>query len=664
MHYHLMIRTVSIPEALTVSIDAHRIFVIDCSGSMDNTIGSLKTHLKNKLALLSSSNDYFTVIWFQHGSHYGTVLEHVQMKTASDLSLMQTMIDRWLDANNGTYFGHAMKLANDLAKKYPEVSQIFFMTDGAENNKNSDTRAAFQEAKNVVIVEYGFDTDHAYLEELGASCNAQLLFSEDFERLSSNIDFSLTNKPSNGLYRVEGGDCFEVVNQDLLVYRCSNGAAQVPFGDRVVYQHDPSQPAGVVADVSVYYAAVWYSLKTRNEELTWTLLREAGDVDMLSRFNNCFSRQEFEDFMAYVKAVFLGEKPRFALGVNKNFQPDNNKFSLLELLKILQQDPKTRVYPYKESMKYKLIGRKTVQTTSDGTQIKYVPNASIGSSIDIVYNKTRANVSLSCMVYGHKIVDDVVTGVEYYRTFTIIRDGVKHIQVLPVSISEALFNVIKERSGSDVIAEDEYREGKVYELAIGGLNVVNRADVTTDLRFATFASNVVKRRVYEAEQKYLKKRLHDLIASVASGAEDDESSGYKYSKTEAKDSYVARELNVKIAQAQSLPKIDENLFARVEKGGSTLAHLFETVHREWKDAEAREVSMIDYAKTKLEEVKNALVEVSKPLETAKFALLACNRFFTDMTELQGVTTEYVMPVKFRNVSTRVTVQIGETIVDV
>lgn len=653
-----MFRTVSIPASSEESRGVHRIFAIDCSGSMSQDLPQLKTDLKNNLSLLCSPtlNDYFSILWFQDS--FGSVVEHVQVRSAQELSTVHQLIDKWLHADNGTHFHGVMSLANELCTKYPEASQIFFMTDGCDHGDREATMRSFKETTccNISIVEYGHLTDHDFLEHLAEECQGQLLFSEEFAKLSKQLSTSFTAKVHRAFLGVQG-NCFEVVDGDLRLYKAdSKGLSRVPKYDdrsRDVFVYDSSEPDLLPMSYREFQAILLFCLKTRNELLTWRVLRAYGHVSFMKQFNACVSRQEYEEFMSTVLST-----PESLDDIDKDFLIGNDdRMTLLELFTELRADPQTRIYPY--AVEYKRTSRKIDVVTSEGSSVSFVANKDLGCRFDVMYNSTRANVSLSCKVFGHKVVNDEVTPMEYQRSFTVIRDGVKHMPELHVKVSEAMFARLKSRG---VLRGDAQYSPTKFVIDLTKLPVMLRTNFKKNITLNAYATDLVKKQKIVAERKYLKKRLRDL--EDASQEEDEPE--YKYVRGESKDSYVTHELTWKIAQASSLPRIDERLFTKLDMGAknSTALALFREVHDDWKAAALESpVSVKEFAKSRLDALVQPYAEVCKRLEEIKYAVLAGGRRWEDLQDVD-VEASFVTSVRMFDEVFRVTVEARELVVDV
>ena len=104
----------------------HRIFAIDCSGSMCGSLKDIRTQLKNKIPTSIRPQDFMTLIWFSGRSEFGTIFEHISISDLNDLNKINTAIDRYLNIVGSTGFVQPIRLAKELALKYTEKPQVFF----------------------------------------------------------------------------------------------------------------------------------------------------------------------------------------------------------------------------------------------------------------------------------------------------------------------------------------------------------------------------------------------------------------------------------------------------------------------------------------------------------------------------------------------------------
>lgn len=633
----------TLPEltSTTAQTSAHRIFVIDCSGSMQDTMQDLCTHLKNKIPQLTTPEDFISVIYFQHQGSVGVIQEHVSVRNLAEIASLNVALDKWLQASGGTYFADAMKLANRLASKYTETAQIFFLTDGCENTKSNVTISAFAEtnASAVILVEYGWYTDSDYIKKLAQACNGTQIFSKDFAKVTSSIDTYLTNKITsirNVLINFHG-DCYVEMNGYLKIFTSRNNICTitVPTTIKDVVCFDPSKMTDSqtvqFGTVEEYYLALWYSLVSRRNDLTSLLLTSHGDVHYILRFAVCFSKQDYENLIAEVRESYLDPAKRFKAGVNHDCAPPEYAFTVIDLLKALELDKQAKMYPYHTAFKYERVSKKVEPTAAEANLII---DKLQGCPLHLVYNASRANVSINCTVSAFVNLgpNNQKQSKKLYRNYTIIKDGVKHVDVLPLSMSENTFNLLANAGCIDCVAQP-YETNTVYLVDIINLPVINRA-MTQGQNFSSqlFARKHVEKIQLKAEKKYINSRVklaqeEAEVVDVLTAEEEEDTVDRpaKRMKTTYPDSYVATELVVKVAGCSSLPTVNDKLLKKLSSGKLTTTETFmKAIHNRWTASKDP-----NFATAELERINKAMIDIDSYLEGVKFMILAGRLWFND-----------------------------------
>ena len=612
---------------------AHRIFVIDCSGSMYDTIDMLRTHLKNKIPILSQPDDFISIIWFQHYSHFGVLQEHINIANMQDLQAFNNALDRYLRAGGGTYFGDAVTKANELAEKYQEGAQIFFMTDGCENSQNETTRNAFANAKaSTVLVEYGWYTNREYIEELTNLSNGVSIFSKDFEKITGSFDTYLTNTVDSKQKRtVENVDyCFQIVDGECKIWKAnSDRICSLPSSYSEVYTFTSENIVDetfITSDDQAYYACLMFCIKQRLTDVVWKLLQITGDKYFIRKWYSCYSKQDFVNIFDDLKDSYCDALKRFREGKDVSFMPREDEFTVMDLLKCLENDPSARMYPYHQSFKYTRISRKVESAE------RFVANKDLGCELHLVYNATRANVSIGCKVYGHTIkADESIEATQTYRNYAIIKDGVKHFNSLPLSFSEATFNLLKENK----LVDGDFKANKVYVLPLIDIPVINRA-MTKGKSFNSedYVTKCVEKLWLMAQRKYLKSMIKEEKKEEESGATFE-----KGEKKESIDQYTTKELIVKIEKCSSIPTVNDKLLLKLSTNGKlTLSEsLMESIHQEYTSQSDENKKV--FANTKLAEISKQLIDITSYLEGIKFIILAGNLWFSNEQPYDGALTK-------------------------
>ena len=566
----------SLPLTSTArSIDGpvHRIFCIDCSGSMAGDLDAMRTHLKNKIPTAIRPHDFLTIIWFSGRGECGTVIEHVSLTDLADLSAVHTAIDRYLHTVGSTGFVDPIRLGSEIAQKYNEVAQLFFLTDGGENSYDRDTcREAFRAIATLpiafVIVEYGYCADRAFLTELSECSGATLIFNEDFERYSTSFDSYMKNRVVSDRY-----DAFSsllpvlyLTEGALTIVR--PGEIRLPLSVEMAWSVDASKGfafpteermAGdpLVADA---YLAMLYGLQTRSHTVMKTCVESLGDVALAKAYAGCFSRQDYARLTDYVQGCVANCNLRFAEGVDLAFRVKEDSFTVIQLLQLLA-DPASRLSPYHPSFVYRRVAKETVKTGP-----RFVANRELGSAFGIIFHQSRANLSLGCVVHGHSVTEtDDVTPEIAYRNYTILKDGIKNVDTIPVAVSEAVF--------ARLVAEGciapgvEWKRGTVYPIEIRHLPVVNRIYASRRIEASHFGGLHLRLHHLKSELKFLKARQEKEEKEEKTS--DEEKKVREKREDAQRDFYIAPELQIKIKGCSTIPPINDRLLTKLASGKVT-----------------------------------------------------------------------------------------------
>lgn len=519
-------QTVSTVNKVEVIPSVHHIIVIDVSGSMWNDLPSLRTHLKNKLSTLVGEKDTVSILWFSGKGQFGILQEAVPVRSLSDLSTLHKAIDKWLQPVGLTGFKEPIQetinLINRLKKNDPSfLINFFFMSDGYDNQWSKTeilkvTQELGAHVDNSVFVEYGWNCDRNLLSKMAESAGGSLVFSEHFENYQTVFDHELSKdirggkkilvklaeKPSLGYafaYDTTGNLVSYTVNE--------NGEVLVPesIGEVHYFATLNGGENNTTIDTQVYFGLATLSQRMLANEI-FTVLGDMGDVYLVNRFVNSFSKQDYTDFQNECISQGLDASSRFKKGINRNAVPKEDAFTILDLLQLLSDDDNNLIYPQHESFGYKRIGAGSKQR-DDSVKFE-ISDKSKGYPISgIVFNEDRPNVSFRVKY------DGVVTLPEkrsefnlpekinsyIYRNYTIIRDGIVNIRKLPVSLTQRAIDVLREEN----IIDFDVSEGDIFVLDMSKIPVINRNMVKSVSAKDTF-TKVFNLEQLKATQKVLK----------------------------------------------------------------------------------------------------------------------------------------------------------------
>ena len=525
-------------EAKPVEVPTNHILVIDCSGSMWGELPKIREQLKKKLPKLIGVKDTVSIIWFSGRTQCGVLLEAEPVATLKDLQDVNKAIDRWLQPIGLTGFKEPLQLATDLVKKVGakipgSIFSLFFMSDGCDNCwsraeilKTIEVTAGGLSA--ATFVEYGYYADRPLLTAMAEKAGGQLIFAEHFDKYEPALEASLGKKLS-GAPKIEvkvspgssiGDFIFTLSDGDLTTYAVENGKANLPQDVVEFWRVSTSQEGGLsttgLANISslhsgntsqlsksetdpralsaAYAAVSLYSVRMKSD-VVFPFLKALADVDFVGRFSSCFGKQKYSDFMDSAKAAAFDEKLRYTKGWDPKAVPDDNAYTVLDLLGLLASNESNHILLDHPEFKYARIGRSRIDAdemltpeeqkrvdeiraklgtekkaseltklnveltailSSKPTPLKFVADPSPnGYSISsLVYNEDFPNISINVRKTGtvdisarlpkdlglepgfHREVVEGSFKTFIFRNYAIVKDGLVNVDALPVRVTE------------------------------------------------------------------------------------------------------------------------------------------------------------------------------------------------------------------------------------
>lgn len=426
----------------------------------------------------------------------------------------------------------ALHVINGVEKRDSgKAHSLFFMTDGCDNQHSvSDIlRAACDLNGNLssaTVIEYGWYCNRSLMTkiaaELGGSHRHNSGF-QDYEPLVSS-QFSSASAPKRELVSLcatpANGIAFAVGN-GITVYKVENGKALVQYGERsaLFFMSDTPGTAEVLEaqadslsepEISGVYAAMSVASKTLDNAMFDALMRYAGDCRLASISANAFGAQKITELEKEIESAAMNANMRYSLGYSKNVVPEENAYCFMDMIADLM-DGENAWYPRHDSFSYERTGKKMVSaqnalyesekkelaeavasgdmrrvkelTDKIGESRAYEPifehaSENPGCPFDsLVWNGTRANLSVQVTFAGKIELPENKFGIPrdfqtvIVRTYTLVKDGIIHTYVIPVSLCETTFNKLQSHG---LLRGETYAAGKIYELDFSSLPVVNR----------------------------------------------------------------------------------------------------------------------------------------------------------------------------------------------
>jgi len=698
----------------TPSID--HVICIDVSGSMSGELPEVRQHLKNKIVKMVRPGDTLSLVWFSGKGQHGTLLTEQSISGLLDVKEVHDLIDRFLHPIGLTGFKEPLedcrKVWEELRNKRPNaLSSLLFMSDGCDNQwSHKDIFEAldgiFGKFQASTFVEYGYYADRRLLTAMAEKMGGTLVLAKDFPAFAPVVERSVSEVPGRAFREIEAPGCTDfafAVNDEgeVMSFGVSDGQVLVPVdpdtkqplfalfwvSDSFVGEEEPPISEDDATLIEAAYAALAaYGYRMRGDVVK-PLLLDLRDRDLLVMFSTCFGKQRYTDFSvaAAKKAVatrkvydtlekdlttapFLVSKDE----VSNYFRTDRP--TIVDLLDMLMEfdasldlsDPMFR---------YQRISRKTVAA---GDALKFVLDPDEACPISgIVLNENRPNISMRIKKKGtlHLDVSDRPSGLPtsvrayQWRNFTLVADGIVHLDLLPVLLPSAKYEEMK--------ITEIYRQflamNVVRGIAPGGndhvklvlalevVGLTNEAMTTQPSGKALFDRELdllrhrIDQKVYNHYRKASAVDAVDPALAHVFGEEEAKwllDKGFKAglyqpktARAEATDSYKGVELQTAIKSFNSLPKIDEVL--ERQKTGKKLTPAMEVMlptilfcegHKKAMSPAEFEVFIARQAEHETIVTRRLICEVAR----RKYAILLGQTWFSEATSpgLLSMTVRY------------------------
>lgn len=370
-----------------VETNTNHCIIIDCSGSMYNSLPRIREQIKNRLPSLAKPGDTATIIWFSGRGSFGVLVEGHVLNTAADFTQFNAAVDRWLRPMGLTGFKEPLQEADKVFGRLQKNGfpfSLFFMSDGYDNCWNQteilaacDKLGAHVQA--ATIVEYGYYADRALLTKMAERIGGTLIFAESFGDYEPTFEAAVQRRPMGKKIAVDVvgdpiGDIVWTFDGQPTVYGLNNGDVAVPAGiDQIAYLSP--KPVGTVKDFSKTSPAVMDAYvgmavfaQRMKADTVLSLLKATGDVRFIKQFTNCFGKQSYSTFGRDVTEAAADPSKRLLEGYDPNLVPRDDAFTVLDMLALLALDEGNKFYPLHPDFGYERIGRKTESAVENLTE--------------------------------------------------------------------------------------------------------------------------------------------------------------------------------------------------------------------------------------------------------------------------------------------------------
>ena len=557
-----MIDSLEFKNAVATAAPTNHVIVVDISGSMYDALPKVREHLKNNLPSLVKPEDTVSILYFSSKGNFGPVFTGRNINSATDLSEINGLIDRFLRPTGCTGFVEPLRLAIDTAlslRKDGAINSLAFMTDGYDNcwrtSEILEVSGVLPKAfENITLIEYGWYCNRQLLGQMAEAAGATHVFAEGQDDYQRELETVLTTAAPK--IRVN----FSIVYTHAVYVE--NGIATI-----LKAQADEEHPTNYVsvpetvsklwvvepnmidqleglADLQAAYVLALFGAHIMDADLVWAALKKTGDVRFINQYNNCFTKQDYSNFKADITKAIVDEAERGVDGIDYDLVPAEDATTVVDVLTYLAEVDASVVTKH-PLFSYKSIGRGTVQKADDtedklAEQIaeakskeerkalalklaeheewtpEFTPADDLGivPISNLVFNSERPNISAQTVQQGKVVVPEFVQK-KYglpeeidtwrYRNYTIVKDGIINVKTLPVVCSPGNAAVLVNK-GVHVFGGVD----NVFIVNLESVPLVNRA-MTKNISAAEFFADNVRLEALKARQKVLKFYRDELV---------------------------------------------------------------------------------------------------------------------------------------------------------
>lgn len=191
-----------------------------------------------------------------------------------------------------------------------------------------------------------------------------------------------------------------------------------------------------------------------------------------------------------------------------------DQFCLLDLLELLMTDDEAYFLPHHPAFQYKRIGVKS--DIVEGYPI--FTSHDLPVKLDqLTWHNSRLNLSILAKIDGEVKLppnDFNLTTINtfIYRNYTLIKDGILNISILPVLLSKATVKILMSH---DIIKFEE----EIYLLDLTSLPIINNKTCQNMTSAIILASQSMRKLQLECHLKVLKSRIVEIKELLASDKE-------------------------------------------------------------------------------------------------------------------------------------------------
>ena len=691
-----------VKDEVKVREPINHVFCCDISGSMWRSLPKMREQLKNRISSIVEENDTITIIVFADPEDCVVVKEHVHCNNARELAELHKAIDRFLVDRGCTDFYTPLELTRALIRK-GERYNFVFLSDGYHNCCSYDKVLASinKLAPNIsqcTVIEYGYNADSDRLSQMAEILGGSKIPSADFDEyvpimehvfkggaVAPKVKVFVTADVKNlikpiVIFMNEG------TNQVTSVVIEDDGYALLPTSVKKFWTVSRKNSAATISqkpiDIDGFYAVAYILADKLEYDLVEDLLYYIGDKKFINQYQSSFGKQKLFVFQNDIAAAVFDKTLRGE--IDPSYKASDDRYCVIDFFNELSTNTDNLVRVASEDFNYNRIGAKSVDkvvlTDEEQKALSEAKSAAAAQAIldkakerqvkmtkidkgypldSFVWNEDRANLGglfnieveleLPENKFGLTKVNSTI-----FRNYTIIKDGIVNIPVLPLILTKDTLNAIKKHDGVVVTVQKELDNGMTQCLVdISALPVINKKKIKGAKK-----AEMTKLALNLTDSKFCLKYLKSLVTKAAPAPLSDgytpeqadylaslgiTSKGYNPPKEAVKDGdfYMAPTINSAFKGFSSEPKISDvldkvkggkKLTPSVEYMAAVIKRVDEYLAKNSTDANREEV--INQMIADMEADKKSF---ARQLAQMKFAMLVSRKWFEGSTNFDDNT---------------------------
>jgi len=540
----------------------NHVYCCDISGSMYDTLPKMRKQLKNRLSSTIADLDTITIIAFA-GKHECFVLkEMAKCNTPTELKMLQDAIDKFLVPMGCTDFVNPVVETKKLFdnNKNCGLWNWVFLSDGGHNESSfTNVINALKEIKdsvgNASIIEYGYWADSDRLTEMAETLGGTKVVASDFDSyvpvferalstrmMTKAVVVPLTKEIADNrkieqmFYLDQNSKTIHVIMPDEKhkdYYSCVHIPESVTkfysISSKVVGDNAGEDFSKLDEGLSPLYAAANVCADRLQYGLVEKLLAAIGDTKFIGLYATAFGKVRLFNFQTEIATAVFEEGARGT--IDPNYEAPSNAYCVVDLIDDLKSG-NNFVLCCNSRFNYNRTTAKTtdkVELTAEEQEL--LKNAKTAAQVEKItkaaeerkvkmtmidkgypingftWNEERANLSARLLIDVELELPQnefKITKVNstVWRNFTLIKDGIVNVQILPVILDKKTFEKLSKTAVKiDVIKK---HKGDMIECDIdmSSVPVLNRNKVFTS-KAAKMTKLSLALLEYQFQLKYL-----------------------------------------------------------------------------------------------------------------------------------------------------------------